>query len=33
MYNMAIFIVFAFLIAVSTNIYEFTIFRIIMGIL
>lgn len=31
MYNMAIFIVFAFLIAVSTNIYEFTIFRIIMG--
>ncbi len=31
MYNMAIFIVFAFLIAISTNIYEFTLFRIIMG--
>jgi len=31
MYNMAVFIVFAFLIAISTNIYEFTLFRIIMG--
>ncbi|WP_337860027.1 MFS transporter [Ferroplasma sp.] len=31
MYNMAIFIIFAFLIAVSTNIYEFIAFRVIMG--
>jgi putative MFS transporter len=31
MYNMAVFTIFAFLIAISTNIYEFTAFRLIMG--
>lgn len=31
MYNMAVFIIFAFLIAISTNIFEFTLFRLIMG--
>ncbi len=30
-YNMVVFTIFAFLIAISTNLYEFTIFRIIMG--
>ncbi len=30
-YNMVAFVVFAFLIAVSTNLYEFIIFRIILG--
>ncbi|WMT50397.1 MAG: MFS transporter [Ferroplasma sp.] len=30
-YNMAVFVVFSFLIAVSTNIYQFIAFRLIMG--